>query len=414
MITNRTRIKRRCYLKATGGVTLGGLSALSGCLGSESESGAITVGAAVPLTGSLSALGAELEQGYELGVERINEQENLDADVELVLEDDESDPKTNRQKLQRLLDRNELEMIWGSVTTPLIYASTSIAEQSEIPILVIGWAYERGHEEKEFEWVFSPYPFSRDVADATHRVLDLVDEDHHPERIAIWETDSGWGQEIGTYWEETLTEDGYEIVLREQTAIGARDFSTLITKSKAQDPDVLLGNPVPEDAIVQIKQMRSQGFAPKLVEFVRGAHTSGWWNALGETGAYVLGSPGWVPGLTTEGNEEFQRRYRGAHGVSDVAKIPPLVGAAYNVTQVAEQALAAAEANERAAIRETLRSESFETVMGEFGFNEIGVPDDLVAPAGQWWDGGFHLVSPKTDSEVTMDLKYPLEPWNDR
>ena len=416
MVDSGTHRSRRAYLKTVGAASAVGMSGLAGCTLLPGSGGGgsdtITVGGTVPLSGAFSSLGEEVEQGYELGVQKMNEE--LDQEVELVLQDDESDPAQVRQSLQQITSNNDVDMIWGSFASLLVTAGSAFAENQGIPFLGAFFAYEEPHRNEGYEWTFSPFPKSRDVARSTEGLLELIPENERPNRVGIWEPNTGWGNEQATYWEDTLSEAGYEIVLRERFQLGSEDFSSLISQSKSQDVEILLSNPSPPGGITAVNQMEANDFSPQVLKFVRGADPAAWWSALGEKGSYACMCPGWVPGLVGGGNEEFKQRYAEEYDSSGL--IPVAVGGAYNIAQVATQAVQAAGSADPGSIQSTLREESFETVIGSFSFESNGLPTEgeLTAPTGQWWDGGQHTVYPDVDGEEAIDFQYPLEPWGER
>jgi branched-chain amino acid transport system substrate-binding protein len=254
------------------------------------------------------------------------------------------------------------------------------------------------------------------VARSTQGLLELIPEDERPSRVGIWEPNSGWGAEQADYWEETLGDAGYDVVLRERFEIGNEDFSTLISQSEAQDVEILLSNPTPPGGITSINQMRDAGWAPEVLQYVRAADPDAWWSALGEDGAYALMCPGWVPGMTGNGNEDLWDTYAEEFDLGEDELIPVAVGGSYNIAQVASQAIQAADSTDPEAIRDALRSEEFGTVIGDFSFEENGLPaeGELTAPTGQWWEGGQHLAYPDTDHERAIDFQYPIPSWDER
>ena len=429
---------RRTYLKGAGASGTVALTGLAGCTlggggdgdggdggdgggdtgtGGSTDSGEdttpLTIAGTVPETGSFSSLGQDLKRGYELGVERMNE--TLDREVELILRDDESDAQTLREQLQAIVSNNDVNMIWGSFSSLLVTAGSAFAENQGLPFLGIAFAYEEPHRNSNYEWTFAPFPKSRDVARSTLGTIELVPEEDRPTNIGIWEPNSGWGKEQADYLEEELADAGYEIVMRETFEIGASDFSTLISQAQSANVEVLLSNPTPGGGITAVNQMKSNNWAPKMLKFVRGADPSAWWSALGQDGAYALMCPGWVPGLTGNGNQQLRETYMSTYE-TESQYMPANVCGSSNLTQVAEQAVAAAGSVEPEAIREALRNEEFQTVIGTFGFEDNGLPTEgqLTAPTGQWWEGAQRLAYPNTDSERALDFKYPIPPWSER
>lgn len=409
-------VRRRQFIKAAGGGSV--TVSLAGCtlLGDSGGDDTLVVGATVPETGRLAELGEETRRGYELGVERINANGGVDgSEIELRIEDDEGDPEVALSELQRIIDEDDPAMLWGSITSPMVGAGTSIAEREGIPFLGVGFAHEAPHEQNSFEWSYVPYPKSRHVASGTRRLLDGVPESERPTRVAIWEPNTGWGAEMASAWESELSGDGYEVVLHETFSTGASDFSSLISASRSAEAGVLLSNPFPPTGITAVNQMESNEWAPEAMMFVRASHSNGWWGALGGKGAYTTTSPGWVPGLSGNGNQQFRSSYTDEYDTGGMT-IPVTVGGAYNLTQVAATAFEAADDTDPDALRSALRSETFETVIGTFEFEDNGVitGDEFDTPTGQWWEREQRLVYPDSDSDLAMDFRYPVEPWSAR
>lgn len=432
MVDRNTARSRRRYLKTVGAVGALGSTGIAGCTvlngggtateaqddgdggATSTDSSPITIGATVPRTGQFSSLGEEVEQGYRLGVSLMNE--HLDRQVNIVIQDDESSAEQVSQSLDQITSNNEIDMIWGSFSSLLVTAGSAFAEQNDIPFLGAFFAFEQPHRNEGYEWTFSPFPKSRDVARSTRGLLELIPEDERPSRVGIWEPNSGWGQEQANAWESTLREAGYEIVLRRTFQLGSSDFSTLISRSQSQDVEILLSNPTPPGGITSINQMQSAGYAPKVLKYVRAADPAAWWSSLGESGAYACMCPGWVPGMTGNGNAKFKSDYETEYGLGRDELIPVAVGGAYNVAQVAGQAIEAAGTTDPGALQTALRETEFETVIGSFTFENNGLPTEgeLTAPTGQWWEGGQRTVYPDVDGEAAIDFQYPLTPWSER
>lgn len=404
--------RRRSFLKRSSTAALVALTGVAGCIGDDNDgatTGTYTVAATIPKTGPFSALGPDIKQGYELGVKRMNANGGVNGQsVELIVRDDESDPKTLRTQLTAILSNNDVDMIWGSFAGILLIATSAVAEHENIPMLGIAFSDDELHKERGFEWTFAPFPKSSDHAKGTKNVLQLIPNEKRPTRVGLWVPNTRWSIEMADYWEKTLSSSGFEVVFRQKHQLHAKDFSSLIAQSQAAGVEILLGSPAPDGGITAMKQLNTSSFTPSFIEFIRAADTSGWHSALGTAGRHVVMAPGWVPGLTGNGNERLARTY--ADTYEDVGPyLPVMTGASYNLTQVAEQALEAADSTEKAVVRKALRTTTFKTVAGEFSFDDVGRPEGLTSPVGQWIDGHHHLIYPKTDHEAARELVYPIE-----
>lgn len=436
----RSFASRRTVLKGLGAGSVVGVTSLAGCSGDggnggnggdgsggnggggttggggESD-GQINVAATLPESGRLSAPGTLIKQGYELGIEHINQNGGIDGqEINLITRDDQSDPRQVREQLQQITSNNDVQMAWGSFADILVPGGASFAEQQGIPFLGVTFAYMGAHQENDYDWVSVPFPKTRDQTRALSNLLNTIPESERPSRVGLWELNTAWGTEIADAMEAQLTEEGYEIAYRGQYSMETSDFSSLIGESESNDVQVLFSNPTPGAGITAMQQMAEMQFAPEFVQFIRATDVPDWWNALETTGEYVTSSPGWVPGMTGNGNEQFVQGYRDMYDVPSDAYPQAITGAAYNLTQVAAQALADADTSSRESIRDTLRSKTFETVIGSFSFDDVGMPaeGELDAGIGQWWEGMQHLVYPDDDGEAAIDLQYPLQPWSER
>ena len=431
---------RRQFITTAG---TGAVALAAGCLGSESngestpsessgEGGGstttmgnsggndepITIAATVSRSGSFSSAGEDVEAAYELGEQMINDDGGLlGRDVEVIIRDDESDAQKVREGLQGIISNNDVDMIWGTFGSLLVASAAAVAERENIPMLSANFAYMEPHLNNDYEWTFAPFPKSRDMANGAVKLANLAPEDDRPVNVGIWQTNTGWGEELARVWSDALEANGHSVVLNEKFQIGSSDFSTLISQSQSANVEYLLTNPSPGGGITAIKQMQETNFLPKLATIERAATITSWLEATGTAGLYTQSTPGWVPGLVDNGNEAMLEAFRAQDGVASDAYPAPTVGGSYNVAQTAKQAIEATGSVEPDAVRETLLNEEFRTVLGEFRFDENGMPveGDLAPPMGQWQDDLLRLVIPSdVESEASTDLMYPAPAYDQR
>ncbi len=399
----------------SGGDTGGGTTTGSA---TDESSEPITIAATVSRSGSFSSAGEDVETAYRLGEQMINDSGGLlGRDVEVIIRDDESDAQKVREGLQAIISNNDVDMIWGTFGSLLVASAAAVAEREELPMLSANFAFMEPHLNNNYEWTFAPFPKSRDMANGAVKLANLAPEDNRPVNVGIWQTNTGWGAELGRVWSEALEDNGHEVVLNEKFQIGSSDFSTLISQSKSANVEYLLSNPAPGGGITAVKQMQEADFLPKLATIERAATITSWLDATGTAGLYTQSTPGWVPGMVDNGNEEMLEAFRAQDGVASDAYPAPTVGGSYNVAQTAKQAVEAAGTVDPDTVRETLLNTEFRTVLGEFNFDENGMPveGDLAPPMGQWQDGLLRLVIPSdVDSEASTDLVYPAPAYDDR
>jgi branched-chain amino acid transport system substrate-binding protein len=106
------------------------LMVLSGCGegGSGGSEDTFVIGGFGALSGPVAGWGEGQRNGAELAVETINESGDLDVKLELKFEDDACDPAGAQAVFRRLVDREAVDMLYGSSCSA---SALAMAEQAE-------------------------------------------------------------------------------------------------------------------------------------------------------------------------------------------------------------------------------------------------------------------------------------------
>jgi branched-chain amino acid transport system substrate-binding protein len=376
--------------------------------GGETPSGeapeSIKIGAVVPLTGPFAGGGAQVERGYRYGVDAINEAGGVFVEeygvaipLELDLRDDASDPNQTTSIMEEL-GGEDIVAYLGGFGSPVHAAGTAIAERNQIAYLGVATALQALHEQG-YEYYFSPFPKSPDIAISVFELLDTIPEDIRPSRVGIFAEATDWGAELGAMWEDAAAQFGYEVVLHETYAPGSTDFTDIILQAQAQDVEVLLSLPTPPDGFALYQQMGELGWKAPFNLVVRAADVPTW-NDLGAAGEGVLLSAGWHPALGFEGIEEMNQRHIDEEG----RPADPVVGGSYSLIQILADAIERAGTLDHQAVRDAIAETDLMTVAGQITFREDGT-SPITNPLMQRIGGGVELVWP-ADS-ATQELVYP-------
>jgi branched-chain amino acid transport system substrate-binding protein len=373
---------------------------------------AILVGANVPLTGRYAGGGAQVQRGYELGIAAINEAggvhvEELDADLplSLVLLDDESDPTKAVSNLEELNGQDVVAYL-GGFGSDLHAAAAAVAEVNQVPYLGVAFALWDIHQQG-YEYLFSPFPKSPDLAAATFELLNEIPEADRPSTIGILQEQTDWGIELGGMWQEAAEENGYEVVAYEEYTPGTEDFTDAILSLQDAGAEVLLALPNPPDGITLATQMAELGYTPELSLIIRAPDAPTWMEALSTAGDYVLFSPGWHNAMDYPGVEELNE----AHIELMERPADPIVGPSYALIQILANAIEEAGSLDRDAIRDAIAATDLDTVIGHVTFREDGT--GVVTPAMLQYQGGkVELVWPA--EFATADLVFPAPLLDER
>ena len=393
--------------------TLLALSIALALFGSPFNSSAQTVkvGAVVPLTGRYAALGGQVKTGYEIGVQHINAAGGVtvggkNQQIELIMLDDESDPTKTVARMETLASQGVVAYL-GGAGSDLHAAASSIADKNKIPYLGIAFALNGIHKQG-LRYLFSPFPKSPDLTNETFVFLDAaIPAAQRPRKVALFLERTDWGKEMGSLWESTAKNRGYQIVASGEYAPGSKDFSDLILKAKSAGAETVLALPSPPDGMTLVKQMKELDFNTKVNVFIRAADPPVWSQNLGKDGDYVLLTPGWhfaarYPKVA-ELNEAHQKLFN--------RPADPLVGPAYACLQILADAVTRAKTLDRDKIRDAIAATKMMTVVGPVRFRADGTGEVKIFFL-QWLKGKQELVWPK--EFATAPFAYPAPPFDQR
>ncbi|MCI0712352.1 MAG: amino acid ABC transporter substrate-binding protein [Chloroflexi bacterium] len=374
----------------------------------------IKIGASIPLTGRYAGGGAQVERGYQIAVEDINaeggvyvEEYDRQIPLELIVLDDESDPVKTVSNFEDLYSDEDVVAYLGGFGSDLHSAAAAVAEINGVPYLGVAFALWDVHQQ-EFEYLFSPFPKSPDLATLPFEMLDaLVEEEERPTRVGIVQEQTDWGIELGEMWREQAEEYGYEVVAYEEYTPLTQDFTDLILRLQDADVEVLLSLPNPPDGITLISQMAELDFTPPFALLIRAPDAPTWVEATGVNGDYIMFSPGWHHAMDFPGVEELNEKHM------ELMERPadPIVGPSYALIQILAAAIEDAGTLDRDDIRDAIAATDMETVIGNVTFREDGtgvVPTVML----QYQEGEVQLIWP--EEFATADLVYPAPAISDR
>jgi branched-chain amino acid transport system substrate-binding protein len=377
----------------------------------NSDAQTVKVGAVVPLTGRYAALGGQVKTGYEIGVQHINAAGGVtvggkNLQIELIMLDDESDPTKTVARMETLASQGVVAYL-GGAGSDLHAAASSIADKNKIPYLGIAFALNGIHKQG-LRYLFSPFPKSPDLTNETFVFLDAaIPAAQRPRKVALFLERTDWGKEMGSLWESTAKNRGYQIVASGEYAPGSKDFSDLILKAKSAGAETVLALPSPPDGMTLVKQMKELDFNTKVNVFIRAADPPVWSQNLGKDGDYVLLTPGWhfaarYPKVA-ELNEAHQKLFN--------RPADPLVGPAYACLQILADAVTRAKTLDRDKIRDAIAATKMMTVVGPVRFRADGTGEVKIFFL-QWLKGKQELVWPK--EFATAPFAYPAPPFDQR
>jgi branched-chain amino acid transport system substrate-binding protein len=223
--------------------------------GSASTSNEIVIGHYASLNGAQSDFGTSCDNGAKLAIKQANDKGGvLGKKIRLVTEDTESKTETTTSVVQKLISSDHCNAILGEVASTRSRAGGGICQDKKIPMLSPA----------------STNPEVTRIGDYIFRIC-FTDDFQGPvaakfastkgwKRVAVL-TDSAndYSKGLSKSFKETYPKSGGQIVTEEFYAKDTRDFSTLLNKIKASNPDAVFASGYYSEMILILPQARQIG-----------------------------------------------------------------------------------------------------------------------------------------------------------
>jgi branched-chain amino acid transport system substrate-binding protein len=399
----------------------------------------VTFGASLPLTGGLATNGQKHKEGYDLCIELINKAGGLLGEpASLVSSDNQSVNETGQAQIERLINQDKVSVLLGTFSSRITFAQSSVAEQNKrvypIPSGVALQIYERG-----YKYIFNFQPNAAEYLGKSFEGLmkDLVKADQLPKTAAVvWADDfyanaavaglTGEKREIaGTdkvidLAPGALADVGMEVVLKQQwPEEGFSDWITLANTVKQSGAELVVGfTASPDEAIQLVRAFKTIDYQPKVAIMGQGTQAE-FHDQLAEAAEGILIHSSWHPAVEWVGtlagkdfsNQDFINAFKEKFGKEpDEDNAIP-----FATCQGMAQAVAAVGSTDNDKLREWLAARTAEdpvkTILGDFHWDEKGLPKDKAFLITQWQGGELKFVYPVGQFPGTTDLVWPKPNW---
>jgi branched-chain amino acid transport system substrate-binding protein len=398
----------------------------------------ILFAASLPLTGDFAIPGSKHAAGYEFCVAEINARGGLlGRPVEVLIEDNRSDPEVAVSQVQRHIDVENADALLGTFSSLLTFPASTIANQAGMvyPIPSGGALriWERGYEnifyfqQNAAELIgFSPvsmieYYTSTGVIDPMPTTVAIVHADDFFADAIVKGLVGGEVEIPDSDPPVVVTVEGYldpagiEAVFVEQWPVPFTDWLTLANSMKNSGAEmVFAATASPDEAISLIDALKTVQYNPKLIWMSQGAQTE-FNETLGDASNGVTVHASWHPLANWEGvlggqpysNQDFIDNFTAANGTppDEDEAIP------FALCQGVEQAIIGVGSTDNQAMMEWMHArtpaEPVQTILGDFVWDERGLPIDRSLIMVQWQDDVLEFVFPVGEFEGTVDLVYP-------
>lgn len=202
--------------------------------GSALAADPIRIGLMCPLTGKWASEGQDMRQIVTLLAEDVNQSGGINGrPLELVVEDDAGDPRTASLAAQKLVSAGVVAVI-GTYGSAVTEASQNIIDEAGVIQIATGSTSVR-LTEKKMPLFFRTCP--RD--DTQGQVAGKVIAEKGYKRVALLHDNSSYAKGLAEEARKVLKDAGVSIVFYDALTPSERDYTAILTKLKAADPELI-------------------------------------------------------------------------------------------------------------------------------------------------------------------------------
>lgn len=336
------------------------------------EDSIIKIGITYPPT-VLPAMTEEEEWGIDLVVDEINQAGGiLGRKLVVIMEQDECQPAPGVTALRKLVYVDNVDALMGPICSRVALAQLPVVQEVEIPYLMcictnpgitdlIGvggneWGFRLNiNDEMQVE------PYAK-------WIMSLGEY----ETFSIITENEAFGRDVAALWSENLPKYGGKIlsILYAEYGMEQTDYTSFITRVKADNPDAILLTSQIENGAKFVNQAASLGLV-KPVFNIGGLVSTRLIDLVGEELAENCYSvAGYAPDIDTPENEAWVEAFMNwpankEHDMPTKISTENRVG-----LYVLKQAFERAGTTDKAAVREALEQTDYESIIGRIRFDD--------------------------------------------
>ena len=368
--------------------------------------GPIRIGASLSLTGTYAKLGKNQHEGYQLCQKDLNAKGGLlGRKVEFVVYDDQSMPPTGVRLYEKLITEDKVDAVMGPYSSPITEAVANVTEKYKkvmvTPLAATTSIFRKEPRRKYVFMILSP-------AEVYLEGLIDIASKRGLKTVAVINEDTLFSKAAAAGAVEQAKKKGMQVVFTEAYPKGNTDFSALLTKIKATNPDVIAAATYFDDAVALTRQMKELNVNPKAYGVTVGGDLPEFYDTLKGSAEYIYAATQWEPVLSTPGNKEWFESYK-----AEFKHEPSYHSAAgYAGCLIYAEGVKRAASLEADKVREQLLKLEFRTMFGDYKVDQDGFQLAHKMVTFQWQKEQKVVVWP--DDLALGKVLFPTPPWTGR
>lgn len=289
-------------------VTLAGAAFLSAAPALASER--LKVGLMLPYTGTYASLGTAITNGFKLAVAERNGKLG-GREVAYYIVDDESDPSKAPENANRLVKRDSVDVLVGSVHSGVAMGMAKIARETGVPMIVPN----AGADELTGA-LCAPNIFRTSFSNwqPGYATGKLVADNKHKTAVTLtWKYAAG--QQMVDGFKEAFEKNGGKVVKELTLPFPNLEFQPFLTEIAAIKPQAVFVFFAGSGAAKFVKDYAAAGLKEKIPLYGVGFLTDGVLEAQGDAAQGLITTLHYADGLNTPKDNAFRAAYKKSYGV---------------------------------------------------------------------------------------------------
>ena len=285
----RTRLAAPCIL-------IGAL-AMTGVAGPAVAQESILVGASLAMSGPFAEEVGPFKKLMESWAEMVNAKGGVklgarSLPVKFIVYDDASKPDESIKAYERLVTVDKVHILLGPYSSPLTAQASTVPEKHGIPMIALE-ANSPAIFSRGFKWLVGVIDDGTKWSD---HYFDMLKAEGKVKSMGIVIQETGHTKEVGAGAVAKAKAVGINVVVQESAPFRPPDFTPIIAKMKASNPDLVYLSGFVGFTAAFHKQALEQGLNAREFHVIH--HGSAFRKAAGEAQAnHVTGENYWMPGI---------------------------------------------------------------------------------------------------------------------
>lgn len=235
-------------------------SSSSGNQQTSSSGDTIKIGVPLPLTGSEATYGKDMLNAMQLAVDEINAKGGVNGKkLSLVSEDDGADPQMATAAANKLVSSGIVAVV-GAYTSGSVMPTLSIYNEKGLPFVIPSANSTKIAAQNPG----NAFQINGTAIHQTEKAIELFKK-VNAQNVAIIDQGDAYSADLATNTQKAWEAAGNKVVSHETTNKGEQDFSSVVTKIKSKNADLVFWTAYYADGGLLIKQLRTAGYKGTIV-----------------------------------------------------------------------------------------------------------------------------------------------------